>query len=80
MKILKIYWLRFKSETPKALKRLQVFLGVLLVPIGGALGVLSQYNVEMPVLHKILINALIVIPFMVSVLQFATSDPKIQEL
>jgi len=80
MATIKIYWLRFWSATPKALQKIQIFLGVLLVPISGALGVMSQYGIDMPVLHKIFVNALITIPFMITILQFATSKKDIQEL
>lgn len=80
MATLKIYWLRFKSRTPKALKKLQIFLSALLVPIAGALGAIVQWNVDKPILYSILTNALITIPFMVLILQFATSDKNIQKL
>lgn len=80
MKTLKLYWLRFKSKTPKHLKKIQIFLSAILVPIAGALGVMAQWNVDKPLLHSLLTNALITIPFMVLILQFATSDKAIQKL
>lgn len=76
MKNIKLYWLRFKSITPKALRKLQIFLSALLVPLGGAIGFIDESR---PI-HEVMKTALIVIPFMVMALQFATSDKEIQRM
>lgn len=74
METIKIYWKRFKSKTPKALKKIQLFLGALLIPITGGIGAIEIYGLDYPILSEIFKNAIITIPFMILVLKFATDD------
>ena len=76
--MVKIYWQRFLSRTPKALKKLQLFLTGLFVVVGGAIESMKQFDIEDPIIDLILKRSLIIIPFMVFVLQFATSDTTLQ--
>jgi len=77
MKIIRYYWKRFKSETPKALRRIQLLLGALLAPIIGVLPVVNQE--EQPLLYKVLQNAVVTIPIVIAFLQFATTSKDLQQ-
>ena len=79
MKLIKHYWLRLISSTPKALVKLQALLVGISVPITAALAVMQQYDVDMPKLFNILTTALIVIPFMIFAIQFSTTNKTLQE-
>lgn len=74
MKNIKLYWLRFKSKTPKALRKLQLFFSALLVPVTATVSFLPEGSP----LIKVFTTMLIVIPFMVFALQFATDDKELQ--
>jgi hypothetical protein len=76
---MKHYIQRLLSKTPAALRKMQIFLTALTVPIGGALGVMQQYDVDMPTLYKTLTTSLIVIPFMIFAIQFSTTDKTLQQ-
>lgn len=78
MKALKLYWIRFKSKTPKALKNIQKLLGMLLVPITSGLAIVNA--TEQPLLYKILQNAVVTVPLIIAFLQFATAEKSVQEM
>ena len=78
MKTLKLYWLRFISRTPKALKKLQGLFAAMAVGIAAALAFMQQYSVDNPELFKLLTYAGVALAFSIPVLQFATTDKNLQ--
>lgn len=77
--MIKYYWLRFLSRTPKPLKKLQLFLSGLFVVVGGVLESINKFDMDVPTFETVLQRGLLIIPFMVLILQFTTSDEKLQE-
>jgi len=79
MKI-KLYWLRFKSKTPKALKDLQGLLAAIAVSSGAAIGIMAQFEIDEPKLLNIFKYLAVAAAFAIPILQFATSDKNIQKI
>lgn len=78
MKTLKYYWLRFKSNTPVALKRLQGLLVAISASTVAALAFMAQYGMQSSQLYNILTYVGVAAAFAVPILQFATSDTELQ--
>jgi len=78
MKTLKYYWLRFKSKTPAALKKLQGLLIAISASTVAALAFMAQYEMQSSQLYGILTYVGVAAAFAVPILQFATSDPDLQ--
>jgi len=79
MKTLKLYWLRFQSKTPKALKKLQWFLGAVAAAAIGALEIIDRFAYA-PDWRQALVIVASVSTGGILFLKFSTSDPKIQDL
>lgn len=79
MKTLKLLYKRFISQTPKVLKKLQIFLGSALITIGGAVIAIDQYSMPFPITRNIFLKALLIIPFIILALNFATTDKSLQD-
>jgi hypothetical protein len=78
MKTLKLYWLRLKSETPKALKKLMVFFGSISVGCVAAIVMIDQYSVAVD-WKEILVKVALVTGGMAASLKFATTNESIVE-
>ena len=79
MKTLRLLYQRFISQTPKVLRKLQVFLGSALITIGGAVVAIDQYAMPFPITRSIFLKALLIIPFIILALNFSTSDKTLVE-
>lgn len=76
---LKLYWLRFVSKTPKALKDLQRLMGAIAVASGAAIGIMNQFTIDMPLMLNIFKYMAVAAAFAVPILQFSTSDKDLQK-
>ena len=79
MKTIKYYWKRFVSNTPGALKKLQGLLVAVAASSGAALAIMTQYGITEPWLLSLLKYTLVAATFAVPMLQFATTDTKLQK-
>ncbi len=79
MKTLKLYWLRFKSQTPQMLKNIQKVLLAISAGAGGAIVVMEKYDMGDSALCTFAKYACVACAFAVPILQFATSDKQLQD-
>jgi len=80
MKNWKIYYLRFKSETPKVLKRLQVLFGAIGAGTLAAMAIINQFSYESPTVKEWLIRISVFCVGAAASLKFATTSKDIQSL
>lgn len=78
MKTIKHYWKRFKSGTPQAIKRLQLFLGAFAAALFAMITYINQSGMIFE--HKDLIESMFLIATGgVTFLQFTTNDKNLTE-
>lgn len=78
MKTIKHYWKRFKSGTPQAIKRLQIFLGALAAALFAMITYINQSGMIFE--YKDLIESMFLISTGgVTFLQFATNDKNLTD-
>lgn len=73
------YWRRFKSRTPRALKKLQRLMIAISGASGAAMALLYQYDMGGTTLFSILTYVASAAAFAVTMLQFATTDSGLSE-
>ncbi|MFZ4705584.1 MAG: hypothetical protein ACOYMF_06200 [Bacteroidales bacterium] len=77
MKTLKLYWLRFFSETPKALKKLMVFFGSISMTCFTITGMIAIYGTATNWKEGLLKVGMITAGLAAG-LKFATTDANLQ--
>lgn len=78
MKTVKLYWLRFKSETPKAIKRLQLLCGAVAASSIAAIGIIDQFGMATD-WKEMLVKIALVATGGATFLQFTTKDKSLQD-
>jgi hypothetical protein len=76
---LKLYWLRFVSKTPEALKGIQRLMGAIAVASAAAIAIMDQLKIDEPGMLSVFKYMAVAAAFSVPILQFATTDKSLQK-
>jgi hypothetical protein len=79
METIKKYWKRFISPTPKDLKKLQMFLLAMQVPIGAAYGLLVERDMTDTFYSQILTHLSVALVIGIALLNFATTKKSLTD-